>query len=160
MLVSLRINLELHIPYWTNSFACHLSIHSVPIHSVQRHNWLLIGLDLSWFQTSLPLTTLLLHRPITACRFRVAALSGHAALAFPPSDITLKLNWSQLSVVCHCGQSGEVINWLAWHCSPLGLSASFLNGEWRLRNRTKITIEAALSKMLKPDRLKAYKACW
>ena len=64
----------------------------VYLYTVQRYNWLLKGLDVSWFQTSLPLTALPLLRLITAYRFRVAALSGHAALAFPPSDIALKLN--------------------------------------------------------------------
>ena len=37
---------------------------------------------LSWFQTSLQLAAPPFHRLITACRFWVAALSGHAALAF------------------------------------------------------------------------------
>ena len=88
-----------------------------------------IHVALNWLQTSLPLTTLPLHRLITACRFRVVALSGHAALAFSPSDIALKLNRSQLSAICCCGQSGKVIDWLAWRCSPLG---------------TKTTIKAAM----------------
>ena len=42
---------------------------------------------------------LLQRRMIPACRFRVAALSGKAAVAFSLSGIALKLNTSQLSTV-------------------------------------------------------------
>ena len=64
------------------------------------------------------------HRLITICRFRVAPLSGHAALAFSPRSIAPKLNRSQLSVICRCGQSGEDIDWLAWRCLPLDLPSA------------------------------------
>ena len=57
----------------------------------------------------------------------VAALSSHAAFSFSPSDIALKLNRSQLSAICHFGQSGGVINELAWCCLLLGLP-SVANG--------------------------------
>ena len=62
-----------------------------------------------WFQTSLPLCHL-----ITACLFRVAALSSHAAFAFSSFHrATLKLKRTQLSAVYCCGQSsGLPINWL------------------------------------------------
>ena len=73
------------------------------------------------FQTSLPLTALLLHRLITACHFRVATLSGHAALAFSPRGIAPKLNRSHLSEIYCCGQSSENINWSGRRCLPLGL---------------------------------------
>ena len=53
--------------------------------------------SLRWFQISLPLTALLLYRVITAFCFRVAALSGQAAVTLSPSDIASKLNRSQLS---------------------------------------------------------------
>ena len=48
-----------------------------------------------------------------ACCFRVAALSGNAALAFHPAAIAPKLNRSQLSAICRSGQSGKVIDLLA-----------------------------------------------
>ena len=86
--------------------------------------WQLYWVELSWFHTSLPLIASPLHHLITACRFRVAALSGHAALAFSLRGIALKLNRSQLCVICRCGHSGENINWLAWHCLPLGLPSA------------------------------------
>ena len=70
---------------------------------------------LCWFQTSLPLC-----RVIIACCFRVAALSGNAALALSPSGIAPELNRIQLSAICRGGQSGKVIDLLAWHCLPLG----------------------------------------
>ena len=66
--------------------------------------------ELNWFQTSLLLAALPLHRLITACHFIVAAFSGHAALAFSLRSIALKLNKSQLSAICPCRQSGEVID--------------------------------------------------
>ena len=80
------------------------------------------GGHLSWLQTRL--TALPFHGLITACHFIVVALSGQATLAFSPSGIALKLNRCQLSAVCHCGQSSEVIDWLAWCCSLLGLSSA------------------------------------
>ena len=64
----------------------------------------------SWFQTSLPLAPLLLHHMITHCRFKIAALSGHAALVFSPSGIALKFDGVKLSMVCRCGQSGGIID--------------------------------------------------
>ena len=70
----------------------------------------LIPKGLSWFQTSLTLTALQLRCMIISCHFRVAALSGHTALPFSPSSIALKMNRSQLSAICRCGQSGEVID--------------------------------------------------
>ena len=76
---------------------------------------------LSWLQTSLPLAALPFHCLITACRFRVVALSGHAALAFSPRGFALKLNRSRLSAIYRCGQSGENIDWLVRRCLPLGL---------------------------------------
>ena len=76
--------------------------------------------DLCWFQTSLPLTALPLCRVIIACCFRVAALSGNAALALSPSGIAPKLNRIQPSAICRGGQSGKVIDLLARHCLPLG----------------------------------------
>ena len=44
---------------------------------------------------------------ITTCRFRVAAFSGHAALALSPSDMAPKLSRGQLPAIFRCGQSGE-----------------------------------------------------
>ena len=57
---------------------------------------------------------------ISTCHIRVAALSRHAALAFPQSGIALKLNRSQLSAV------RLSIDWLDgnWRCSPFGLSSA------------------------------------
>ena len=52
--------------------------------------------------------------------FRVAALSGKAALAFHRAAIAPELNRIQLSVICRGGQSGKVIDLLAWRCLPLG----------------------------------------
>ena len=75
---------------------------------------------LCWFQTSLPLATLLLCCVIIACCFRVAALSGSAALALSPSGIAPKLNRIQPSAICRGGQSGKVIDLLVWRCLPLG----------------------------------------
>ena len=78
--------------------------------------------EISWFQTSLLLTTLLLHRMIIACNFKVISLSDHAALAL--SQITVrycKFNKSQVYAVCRFGQCGEVIDWLVRRCLPLGL---------------------------------------
>ena len=51
-----------------------------------------------------------LCRVIIACCFRVAALSGNAALALSPSGIAPKLNRIQLSAICRGGQSGKVID--------------------------------------------------
>ena len=51
-----------------------------------------------------------LCRVIIACCFRVAALSGNAALALSPSGIAPELNRIQLSA----------IGLLAWRCLPLG----------------------------------------
>ena len=76
--------------------------------------------ELCWFQTSLPLAALPLCRVIIACCFRVAALSGNAALALSPSGIAPKLNRIQLSAICRGGQSSKVIDLLAWRCLPLG----------------------------------------
>ena len=70
-------------------------------------------LELCWFQTSLPLAALPLRRMIIACCFRVAALSGNAALALSPSGIAPELNRIQLSAICRGGQSGKVIDLLA-----------------------------------------------
>ena len=55
-----------------------------------------------------------------ACCFRVAALSGNTALALSPSGIAPKLNRIQLSAICRGGQSGKVIDLLAWRSLPLG----------------------------------------
>ena len=75
---------------------------------------------LCWFQTSLPLC-----RVIIACCFRAAALSGNAALVLSSSGIAPELNRIQLSAICRGGQSGKVIDLLAWCCLPLGhLSAA------------------------------------
>ena len=62
----------------------------------------------------------LLCRVIIACCFRVAALSGHAALAFHRAAIAPELNRIHLSVICRGGQSGKVIDLLAWRRLPLG----------------------------------------
>ena len=75
---------------------------------------------LCWFQTNLPLAALPLRRVIIACCFRVAALSGNAALAFHRAAIAPELNRIQLSAICRGGQSGKVIDLLAWRCLPLG----------------------------------------
>ena len=66
--------------------------------------------QLCWFQTSLPLAALPLCRVIIACCFRVAALSGNAALALSPSGIAPELHRIQLSAICRGGQSGKVID--------------------------------------------------
>ena len=68
--------------------------------------------ELCWFQTSLPLAALPLCRVIIACCFRVAALSGNAALAFHRAAIAPELNRIQLSAICRGGQSGKVIDLL------------------------------------------------
>ena len=60
----------------------------------------------------LPLAALPLCRVIIACCFRVAALSGNAALALSPSGIAPELNRIQLSAICRGGQSGKVIDLL------------------------------------------------
>ena len=74
-----------------------------------------------WFQTNLPLAALPLRRVIIACCFRVAVLSsGNAALAFHRAAIAPELNRIQLSAICRGGQSGKVIDLLAWRCLPLG----------------------------------------
>ena len=69
---------------------------------------------LCWFQTNLPLAALPLRRVIIARCFRVAALSGNAALAFHRAAIAPKLNRIQLSAICRGGQSGKVIDLLPW----------------------------------------------
>ena len=63
---------------------------------------------LCWFQTSLPLC-----RVIIACCFRVAALSGNAALALSPSGIAPELNRIQLSAICCGGQMARLS--IYWH---------------------------------------------
>ena len=82
--------------------------------------WIIVKRKLCWFQTSLPLAALPLCRVIIACCFRVAALSGNAALALSPSGIAPELHRIQLSAICRGGQSGKVIDLLAWRCLPLG----------------------------------------
>ena len=69
-----------------------------------------------------PICRCCLHRLLfQSCRcFRVAALSGHAALALSPNGIAPVLNKIQLSAICRGGQSGKVIDLLAWRCLPLG----------------------------------------
>ena len=62
---------------------------------------------------NLPLAALPLRRVIIACCFRVAALSGNAALAFHRAAIAPELNRIQLSAICRGGQSGKVIDLLA-----------------------------------------------
>ena len=42
-------------------------------------------------------------------------------MAFSPSGIALKLNKSHLLAIWRSGQSGKVIDWLAWRCFPPGL---------------------------------------
>ena len=54
-----------------------------------------------------------LCRVMIACCFRVAALSGNAALTLSPSGIAPELNRVQPSAICRCGQSGKVIDLLA-----------------------------------------------
>ena len=96
----------------------HMTVHFIPVRAFTL-SWII-----SWFQTSLPLAALLLRRMITACHFRVTALSGHTALSLSPSGIAPELNRIQLSAVCQCGQSGKVIDLLARHCLPLGLPSA------------------------------------
>ena len=67
-------------------------------------------LFLSWFQTSLLFTALSLRHLSITCCFRVTALGGHTTLVLTPSGIAPKLNRSQVSVICRCGQSGEDTN--------------------------------------------------
>ena len=81
------------------------------------------------FRPSLPLSALPLRRVITACHFRVAALSSHAATVFSLSSIAPKLNRSQLSPICRCGQSGQDTDWLLRRCLPLCL-LSAASGAW------------------------------
>ena len=50
-------------------------------------------------------------------------LSVACCFGFSTSDIALKLSRSQLSEVCCCGQSSQIIVWLAWRFSPLCLSS-------------------------------------
>ena len=72
---------------------------------------------LCWFQTNLPLAALPLRRVIIACCFRVAALSGNAALGFHPAAIAPKLNRSQLSAICRGGKAARLsIYWLDAAC--------------------------------------------
>ena len=85
----------------------------------------MIWKKLSWFQTSLPLTASPRHCLITACHFRVASLSKHAALAFSPRRIALK------STVC------DLLLWAKRREYRLiGLTLltawSSLCGKWRL----------------------------
>ena len=87
-----------------------------------------ISLQLCWFQTSLPLAALPLRRVIIACCFRVAALSGHAALALSPSGIAPELNRIQLSAICHGGQSGKGYRSIG---KTLLAAWSSLCGKWR-----------------------------
>ena len=94
-----------------------------------------------WFQTSLPLAALPLHRMIIACCFRVKALSGHAALALSPSGIAIELNRIQLSVVCCCGQTAGLS--IYWQDAAYRLVFPLrVSGKWCLRSCTKITIKA------------------
>ena len=65
----------------------------------------------SWFQTSLSLASLPIHLVITACCFRVAALSSHPILAYSQSGIALKLNRIQPSAVYYFGQKWLSIDW-------------------------------------------------
>ena len=58
------------------------------------------------------------------CRYaawhRLLFQSGNAALAFHRAAIAPELNRIQLSAICRGGQSGKVIDLLAWRCLPLG----------------------------------------
>ena len=85
-----------------------------------------------------------LCRVIIACCFRVAALSSNAALALSPSGIAPELNRIQLSAICRGGQSGKVIDLLAWRCLQLLAAWSSICGKWRLRSWTNIIIKAAI----------------
>ena len=69
--------------------------------------------QLCWFQTSLPLAAMPRDH-------RLLFQNGNAALALSPSGIAPELNRIQLSAICCGGQSGKVINLLAWCCLPLG----------------------------------------
>ena len=97
------------------------------------------GIYLGWFQTSLPLAALQLRRVIIACHFRVTALSGHTALAFSMSGVTLKLTRSQclwfatLDKAARLPKIGKTL-FTAW---------SSLCGKWLLHSCTNITIKAA-----------------
>ena len=75
-----------------------------------------------------------------ACNFRVAALSGHATLAFSQSSIAHRLKRIQLCAVCRFGQSGRVI----WIGKTLLTAWSSLCGKWHLRSCANITIKAVM----------------
>ena len=75
---------------------------------------------LCWFQTSLPLAALPLHRTIIACCFMVYSSQRPRCFGLSPSGIAPELNWSQLYVICRGGKSGKVIDLLARRCLPFG----------------------------------------
>ena len=101
---------------------------------------------LCWFQTSLPLATLPLRRLIIACYFRVAALSGHAALALLPSSIAPELNRIQLSVAPELNRIQLSAKRQGYRSTGKTLLAAWssLCGKWRLRSCTNIIIKVAM----------------
>ena len=99
--VAITLRTSLLTKYWNMSIT---QYENIPIMASQTNYPQLVSHQLvrwvsSWFQTSLPLTALPLHRVISVCHFKVATLSGHSALAFSPSGIALNLNISQLQSV-------------------------------------------------------------
>ena len=82
-----------------------------------------------------------LRRVIITCCFRVAALSGHAALAFSPSGNCSRVEKN--STVC------DLPRWAKWQGywsigKTLLAAWSSLCGKWRLRSCTNIIIKAAM----------------
>ena len=72
---------------------------------------------LCWFQTNLPLAALPLdHRLL----FQSCSSQRQRRFGFSPSGNRYELNRIQLSVIYRDGQSGKVIDLLAWRCLPLG----------------------------------------
>ena len=101
------------------------------------YNMTIAGFRLAW------LAALPLNGMIITSNFRVTALCSHAALALSPKGITPEFNRIQLSAVCHCEQSGGVINLLAWRFLPHGLPYC---SKWHLRSSTcsNITIKVPM----------------
>ena len=52
--------------------------------------------------------------------FQSCSCQRQRRFGFSPSGIAPELNRIQLSAICRGGQSGKVIDLLAWRCLPLG----------------------------------------